>query len=271
MTIRLLALDLDGTILTDLHTIPARTQAAIKAAARSVHVTIATGREYEVTRKFVRMLDLTTPTICYQGALIYNGHIGEIIHQESLPLPLTHRLIDMARARRLALYLCGGNGESYTEAATPFSRGFFTEVGMKVMEVGDLKEIITAPPIKGLIVHPVEEAGKLGVELQVGLNGYLSVFRSHDMLIEVTSPNVSKGHALANLAGYYGIPQSEVMAIGDHDNDIDMIAWAGLGVAMGNASAGAKAVANVIAPPVSEEGAAWAIEKFILQGNKVAG
>lgn len=269
MPIRLLALDLDGTILADLHTIPARTQAAIKAAVnQGVYVTIATGREYDITHKFVKMLGLTTPTICCQGGWIYNAHTGETMSREGMSLPLTHQLIDLARARHLALILCLGGTESYTEAATPASREVSAQVGATMLEVSDLKEMITLPPIKGLIVHPAEEAGALVVELQTSLNGNLNVFRSHNVLIEVTSPNVSKGHALAILADYYGIPQNEVMAIGDQDNDIEMIAWAGVGIAMGNASLGAKAVANYIAPPVSEEGAAWAIEHFILRGSK---
>lgn len=268
MPIQLLALDLDGTILADLHTISARTQTVIKAAVKQgVHVVIATGREYDITHKFVKMLGLTTPTICCQGGLIYNAHTGETISCQGLSLPLTHQLIDLARTHRLALHLCLGGVESYTEAATVASREAFAQIGATVLEVSDLKQVITLPPIKGLIVHPAEEAGALVAKLQASLNGNMNVFRSHETLVEVTSSNVSKGHALAILAGYYGIPQSEVMAIGDQDNDIEMIAWAGLGIAMGNGSAGAKAVANYIAPPLSEEGAAWAIEHFILQDS----
>ena len=131
--------------------------------------------------------------------------------------------------------------------------------------MNDLKQVATSPPNKGLIVHPAEEAATAAEQLAVALGNNLNVFRSLDTLIEVTSPNVSKGHALAALADYYGISQSEVMAIGDQDNDIDMIAWAGVGVAMGNASLGAKAAADYIAPPISEEGAAWAIEEFVLE------
>ena len=93
----------------------------------------------------------------------------------------------------------------------------------------------------------------------------VKIFHSQDILTEVTTVRVSKGSALQTLAAYYAIPQGEVMAIGDHDNDVEMIAWAGLGVAMGNASPKAKAVAKVIAPPLDEEGAAWAIEHFILE------
>jgi Cof subfamily protein (haloacid dehalogenase superfamily) len=266
MPIRLLALDLDGTILADLHTIPPRTQAAIRGAVeRGVYVSIATGREYDITHPFIEVLSLTTPTICCQGGLIYNGYTGETINHDGVSIPLTHQLIDLARTRRLALHLCLGGSGTYTESATPFSRKILGDVGGLVEEVADLKQVVTIPPTKGLIVHPADEAGALATELQAILNGRLNVFRSHTMLIEVTSPTVSKGHALAFLANYYNIPQSEVMAIGDQDNDIEMIAWAGLGIAMGNASAGAKAVADVIAPPLSEEGAAWAIEKFILQ------
>jgi hydroxymethylpyrimidine pyrophosphatase-like HAD family hydrolase len=101
--------------------------------------------------------------------------------------------------------------------------------------------------------------------LQTAVGDRLNVFHSLDILIEITSPNVSKGHALETLAAYYGIPYSEVMAIGDQDNDVDMIAWAGVGVAMGDASPKAQAAADYIAPPFDEDGAVWAIEKFILE------
>ena len=265
MTIKLLALDLDGTLVADSHTIPARTQAAIKAAAtQGVHVAIATGREYPVTRKFLQMLGLTAPVICYQGALIYDPQTDTTIANEGIPLLLAHRLIDQARSQKLALYLYFGH-EAFVETATEFSRALLNHTGISPTEVNDLKQVATSPPNKGLIVHPAEEAGTAAEQLAAALGNYLNVFRSLDTLIEVTSPNVSKGNALATLADYYGISQSEVMAIGDQDNDIDMIAWAGVGVAMGNASLGAKAAADYIAPPISEEGAAWAIEEFVLE------
>ena len=265
MSIKLLALDLDGTIVTNLHTISERTQAAIKAAVRQgVQVVIATGREYPVTQKFIRLLELTTPVICYQGALIYDFQTDRVIASQTLPLPLAQQLIDLGRAHRLALHLYIGH-QAYTEAPTDLSRSLLTRTGIYPHEVSDLKQVTTSAHYKGLIVHPAAYAGSIAVRLAEALDGKLSVFRSFDTLIEVTSPQVSKGQALATLAGYYGLAQDEVMAIGDQDNDIDMIAWAGVGVAMGNASPGAKAAANHIAPPIEAEGAAWAIETFILE------
>jgi len=268
MTIKLLASDLDGTLVADLHQIPARTRAAIQAALdRGVEVTLATGREWNVTRKYMGMLGLSTPVICYQGALIFDPQSGQTIFSQGLSLPLTRRLIDLARTHKLSLHIFL-NGKVYTEFPTGQSRALLGYIGSNIIEVDDLNQVVTSSPIKAMIVHPPAGTGAMAGRLQAALGKDLSVFRSLEPLIEVTSPEVSKGRALAALAKYYGIAQSEVMAIGDQDNDIDMIEWAGLGVAMGNASPGAKAVADFVAPPVSEEGAAWAIERFILQKDK---
>lgn len=267
MPIKLLALDLDGTIVTDMHHIPPRVQTAIKAAsAQGVQVVIATGREYPVSRKFIELLGLTTAVICYQGALIYDPVADKTIAAETIPLPQAHRLIDQARSQHLALHLYIGH-QAFVEAPTALSRKLLHRTGIAPAEVKDLKQVVESPPLKGLIAHPAAEAGAAASHLAAALSPELNVFRSHAELIEVTAPNVSKGHALAKVAGHYGIPQNEVMAIGDQDNDIEMIAWAGLGVAMGNASPGAKAAADHVAPAIGEDGAAWAIERFILNGS----
>lgn len=264
MPIKLIASDLDGTLVADLHTISPRTQAAIKAAQeKGVHVTIATGREYPVTEKFVKMLGLTTPTICFQGAVIYNPVTQQSLTSESLPLSLAHRLIALTRRDNLSLYFYLGN-TAYTENNTPQSEVIFSGIGTPLVQVGDLMQVVTQPPVKGIIIHPASETDAVMATLRADLNGQVSVFRSLDVLIEVTSTQVSKGNALAKLAAHLGVDQSEVMAIGDQDNDIDMIKWAGVGVAMGNGSAGAKAAADFIAPPISEDGAAWAIEHFVM-------
>jgi Cof subfamily protein (haloacid dehalogenase superfamily) len=265
--IKLLATDLDGTIVADLHDISPRTQAAIQAAiARGVKIVIATGRGYAEAEKFQRMLGLSTPVICYQGALIYDPPSGQVIAQQGLSLPATRALIDAAHALNLALSL-HFDGRVYIEHITSQSRDFFNRSGTTIIEVNDLHQILASPPIKGMIVHPAAETRAMAVHLQTVLGHELNIFHSLETLIEITSPNVSKGSALQTLAAYYGLAPSEVMALGDQDNDVEMIAWAGLGVAMGNASAKAKAAANVIAPPLSEDGAAWAIEQFIL-GDK---
>jgi hypothetical protein len=93
--------------------------------------------------------------------------------------------------------------------------------------------------------------------------------RSHILFVEITSPGVSKGSALAFLAGYFGIPREETIAVGDNGNDVSMIEWAGLGVAMANATPDAIAAADWVAPPVGEDGVATLIDKFILNHGPI--
>jgi hypothetical protein len=92
----------------------------------------------------------------------------------------------------------------------------------------------------------------------------MQVVRSHTLFVEGNPIGVDKGDALRRLSAYLDVPQDRVMAIGDQGNDVPMISWAGLGVAMGNGSDAAKAVSDWIAPPLSAAGAAVAIERFLL-------
>ncbi|MDR2007102.1 MAG: HAD family hydrolase, partial [Acidaminococcales bacterium] len=94
--------------------------------------------------------------------------------------------------------------------------------------------------------------------------GRLSAAVSHGVCLEITGHGVNKGEALSALAGLYGIRREEVLAIGDSPNDCAMLEWAGLGVAMGNAAAQALAAADRVTLPIGEDGAACALEKYIL-------
>ena len=265
MSIKLLALDLDGTIVAHLQDLTPTTQAAIEAATeRGIKVVIATGREIHSTLPFHAQLKLDTPVICYQGAATYDPQTGQTVTSIGIPLVQTYQIIDFTRSRNIALNLYIDD-MGYTENITAESKQVFEKTGAIHTLVEDLKQVITRDPVKGLIVHPAEECESLVRQLRQSTNGDVKVVRSLDNLVELTSPAVSKGKALANVAKRYGIAQSEVMAVGDQDNDIEMIEWAGLGIAMGNASPNAKAVADHIAPPISEEGVIWAIKKFILE------
>ena len=88
--------------------------------------------------------------------------------------------------------------------------------------------------------------------------------RSHQLFGELTALGVSKGRALAELAQQLGIPQAAVVAIGDQENDLEMVAWAGLGLAMGNAIPALKAIANQTIPSIDDAGVAWAIQHLLL-------
>ena len=134
-----------------------------------------------------------------------------------------------------------------------------------VYPVGDLLAFLDRDPVKFIIVLPDDGATEpLIAELGTLFAGWMRFVRSYSRFVEGIPVDVSKGHALARLADHLGIPLGETIGIGDNDNDLELVARAGLGVAMGNASPAVRAAADYIALPVDEEGVFEVIERFVL-------
>ena len=266
MQIKLVAIDLDGTLTVDADPIPQRTQDAIAdALAAGVIVVLATGRAYNVAAKTAAALNLSGPVIAYQGGLVQDYHTDQILLAEYMPLDISRRVIKFARAKKLPLvmYMPGG---IYTELPTDLMLERFQAHGTSLAIAHNLLTLLdeTEQPIKFLTVQPPERNDEIFELIEAEFNETLTVIRSSEVYVEAYWPTISKGRALQMLAEQYQIPLIQTMAIGDHDNDISMLRMAGLGIAMGNGSTQVKAVADVIAPSVQEVGVAWAIEKYVL-------
>jgi Cof subfamily protein (haloacid dehalogenase superfamily) len=123
--------------------------------------------------------------------------------------------------------------------------------------------------LKGLFIGEPHDNDVLVARLRARFDGRLSVVRSHNLFAEVISLDASKGHALAFLARKYGVAQSETMAVGDSGNDVSMIRWASVGVAMDNATSDVKAAADWVAPSVTEDGLVAVIEKYVLRNGRI--
>ncbi len=268
MTIKLLALDLDGTIFGDDLIISDRTRHAIRSAQQAgVLVTIATGRMFKSARQVASELGIGAPLICYQGALIRHCDTGETLYHKTVPLPLAHSII--TETDRLGLHLNVYLDDNlYVAHVTPEAE-FYSKINrdLPMNEVGDLHAWLDAQggaePTKLVIVtDPDKTDGVLA--LFTGLYGNrLQVTKSHPRFTEFTNAECSKGMALAFLASYCGVQREEVMAIGDGHNDLDMIAWAGHGVAMSNSPEPVLRAARTVCPPLSEDGAADTIERLV--------
>ncbi len=248
----------------DLQVAP-RVRAALAAAQRSgVIVTIATGRMFQVAAQFARDLRIGAPLICYQGALIQAPDDPAPLYLATMERPLMHEVLVLGAERGWPLVLYSAYHAFV--ARGQHSRWFLDILGREPLTwVNDLEEALAAhTPVKFIAIAEPPQADQIEAALALRLDGRLAVVRSHAIVVEGYPLGVSKGDALARLAAHLGIRQAEVMAVGDHDNDTSMIAWAGVGVAMGNASPSARAVADWLAPPVAEDGAAAAIEHFIL-------
>jgi Cof subfamily protein (haloacid dehalogenase superfamily) len=261
---KLLACDLDGTLMDETFTFTPRVKTAVALAmARGVAVVIATGRAYPSTLPFAQELGISLPLICTQGGLIQDPDTGEVLHRTIMPLALAHEIVALSKQRgwHLTLY---ENDQVYL-ADLRYPRSFYDHMfGLPLHLVSDLTAALTRPPAKFIVVAEPEEADAIVPELRERFAGRLRIVRSHRNFVEGNPLDASKGQALARLAAHLGIPQSQTAAIGDNDNDTDMVAWAGLGMAMGNAHPNLKAIADVILPSVEKDGAAVAIEKYIL-------
>lgn len=264
--IRLLALDLDGTLMDDDMVIRSdRVRRAITAAhERNVIVTLATGRMLDFALPYARELGIAAPLICYQGGLIQAPDAGAPIYLATMEPQLAREVLALKAQRGYHLVLYAGDDVFLDEKRHPeqFYRDF---LGDRLVWVDDLTSVIEQhQAIKFLIFVEPDDVASVETELRQRFGTQMEITQSHAIIIEGSPLGVSKKDALQRLAAHLDIPQAEVMAIGDQDNDAPMIAWAGVGVAMGNASPTTKAAADWVAPPVTEDGAAVAIERFIL-------
>ena len=265
---QLLALDLDGTTLShvdDRFFFTPRVTAAVQAAmAQGVKVAIATGRSTASTREFVKALGTNAPTICHQGGTIYDFNAEHLLFERTLPIDLACRLVEFERlypSWHAVIY----RGEEVFITHKRYPDYFYDLVAVAPIIRPDLCAALEGrEPDKVLFILPIEEtpAALRIVSDYVGDQG--NTVQSHALFVEVNPLGADKGSGLRWLANHLGIVQQDVMAVGDQGNDLTMVQWAGLGVAMGNGNPITQAAANWIAPAIDEDGAAVAIEKFIL-------
>lgn len=276
MTYRLVALDVDGTTV-EVGTPPSeRVLRAVRdAQERGIIVALATGRAYESTRGYAETLGVRGPLICLQGAVIreQSADVCPAVFTSALPLAPLERIITFANERGLELTF-------YTETNLYVqnmlhSRGYYDVwFGIPIRRVPDLGAAARdlhargVPLIKALFPGEPDALTALAPEVERLAAGEAEVLRSHPMFLEVVPPGVSKGRALAFVADCYKVPQAETIAIGDAHNDISMIEWAGLGVAVANASLPVLAAADWVAPSVEEDGVAVVLERFVLGSDE---
>lgn len=291
MAYKLLALDLDGTVLSGSLAISPRVRAAVAAAqAQGVHVTIATGRMFGATVPFAQQLGIDGPLICFQGALIRDTRDGAVWYHQPTPARLAAEAIEQLIARdifviayiderlwiarprpELDLYLSWHPERPEVVVDPNLPQAIVHARIARLLSQGenavadDLAGTAVAnPPTKLLFVADSPVVEREVARLAAYFAGRLEVVRSHTLFGELTAPDVNKGAALAQLAARLGIAREEVIAIGDHENDLPMIEWAGLGLAMANGIPAAHAAADAVVPHVAEDGVAWAIERYIL-------
>lgn len=263
--IKMVALDLDGTIVNDHLKISSRVLSVLKHLIHDlqVRVVIATGRMFPSALPFAREIGICEPLVTYQGAMIRNLDASHSYRLHTpIQLGLARELMEklMADGYHVNLYM---NDTIWTRRHPQYTDFYTKTSGVDPVFHDDLLGCLDTPPTKMMVIddHRVET---LLEDLNRHYAGRLSFCRSRSNFCEIIDAGVSKWNALKLLADEWGIRPEEVMAIGDQGNDISMITHAGVGVAMGNAPDDVKQFANYVAPPIDQDGVAEAIERFVL-------
>ena len=259
-SIKAVAFDMDGTLLTDSKEISTRTRSCFEALEkRGISLILSTGRSYEALEPYKKELNLNHPVICYNGAGVL-GNDGESIQNHLLDDDISRYLIDFARKDGVHIQIYR-EGKLYFEERTPEAEFYENHVNL----TGNLVNFDNFTPLKFTKIMYLGDHGYLEGFVPGFIEKFgkkLSVMFSNPMFLEFMDGKVSKGNALYEVADYLGIGTSNIMAFGDGENDISMIQTAGIGVAMENAARDVKAVANIITLSNNDDGVAEFLEEF---------
>lgn len=268
---KLVAIDMDGTLLKEDKTISERTKKAIQSAReKGVTVVLATGRPIEGVSRYLEELNMYTEhdyVLSYNGALIQKTKSKEAVAKVALKGEDLHYL------RKLSDEL-GVNIHAFSEERgliTP-KNSKYTEVEAEINNIEIHEMNIDNIPddevmIKIMMIDEPEILGEAIEKLPKEVYEKYTVVRSAPFFLEFLNKSVNKGVGVELLAKHLGVKQEEVITFGDAGNDLHMIEYAGLGVAMGNAFDEVKEAANYITDTNENDGVAKAIEKFILENN----
>ncbi|MRH41176.1 Cof-type HAD-IIB family hydrolase [Aquibacillus halophilus] len=271
MAYKMIVLDLDDTLLRDDHSISDRTKEALmKAQEKGVKVVLASGRPTFGMNSIADELCLAQNEsfiLSFNGGKIINCQSNQDIFSSTLPVKAVHRLYELSRREGVFIHTYVGE-EIITEDENPFTTIEADITGLPIKLVNNFVEGVTEPVVKALMVGEPDKLKLVESKLQAELVEEFSIMRSKPYFLEFTEKGVTKGTSLNQLIQACGIKREEVIAIGDSYNDQEMIEFAGLGVAMGNAPDDIKEIADFVTDTNMNDGVAKVVEEFVF-GNLV--
>jgi Cof subfamily protein (haloacid dehalogenase superfamily) len=269
--VRLVALDLDGTLIGDDLVLRPRVRSAVAAVqARGVAVTIVTGRMFAAARPFARELAIDGPIVCYQGAAIFDVATGAVLRQTTVKPDVTRDALQWAHDHGVHAQ-CYADDTLYVEEINRFSKRYSALARVEPVVVPSLRAAFAErPTIKIVFVDDPEQSEQHLVDLRALLGARAYLTRSHVDFVEVVDPAVNKGEALAFVAQRHGVPLDATLAIGDAWNDVPLIDAAAIGIAMGSAPPELRAHADHVVADVAHDGVAEALEAYVLGEHPAA-
>ena len=266
MPYKLIALDIDGTIGGVGRPTSERARNAIRRVRRAgAAVTLATGRTRRSALPVSRELDIETPIVTFQGALVSEPLTGESLRNVPLTVEMTRLAMDALDGRD-EIELRGDLGDDiFALRSTRATREYTDRHGVPV-QVIDADRFADMPMTRLVARGEDDVIERLVPELRRALGGALHVTRSLPYFCELLHPDGGKHKALDWLCARLGISPSDAIAFGNGYNDVQMLEWAGMAVAVDDAVPPARAAADMIAPPMDEDGVARVLEDLLDKG-----
>lgn len=261
--VKLVALDMDGTLLDEEHLLRYEVIDTVKKVQnKGIKVVLVSGRDFKAMKPFLQVLGIQDLIIGMNGCKVYNNK-GEVVFSESIEPYIGKEIIRLCeRENKYSILFINGN--TYVSKASNYlEHEYYTG---NAIESGQLSSFYKDNMVldKIIIVDEHEKLLKMNNILDKDFHGKINCEFTLPIFLEIFSNKVNKGLMLERVAKYYNINREEIIAVGDWDNDIPMIEYAGLGIAMGNASKNLKEKADFITKSNQEDGAAYALKKFIL-------
>lgn len=264
MAPQLIALDLDGTLLTQDKRISPRNQEVVQALARSgVHIVLASGRMHQVTARYASDLDLAEdePVISYNGAM-GRTHAGAPLFEWPVPAEDAGEIVEFCWQNDYHLNFYHAD-TLYVAHQSKWAELYYSRTGSLPHPIGDLRSLIGKQPTKLILIDTPDITDRLLSEKRRQYGDRLYITKTDDEYLEFMNPTANKAAALAEVARELGVPQDRCMAFGDNYNDIPMLEWAGVGVAMANSRDEVFAHADDTALAADEDGVAVYLERFL--------
>ncbi len=230
--------------------------------ATGVRVIVVTGRMFRAVRPYVEEAGIDDPVICYQGAVVADPVTGEFLRH--VPIPRERALMVIDDVVPLGFHLnCYVDDELYVAEVTPEARRYADFQHLEIHAVGPLRDWLQGDPTKLVAVGDPDALDELEAEMKPRFAGRLFISKSLPYFLEFAHPDVSKGAGLQFVADRLGFTPEQTVACGDGENDRELLDWAGFAVAVANAHEDILERADLVIPPVEEEGVAILLEAYL--------
>lgn len=263
--IRMIATDLDGTLLRDDGTISEYTKEILRRVRTVAHVVLVTARPPRTARLMARVTGVSGPVICGNGALVYDVGAEEILAHRPITPHSAQALIRAIRAALPGASFAFELGNAYGREATYRTlTGHDDRPEDTEMLIGDALELCTVPVTKLIVRHPTHAVPAILATVQAVADAGVVATHSGAPFVEISLAGVDKASALAALAAERGISAEEVLSFGDMPNDLPMLLWSGRGIAVANAHPDVLEAVEERTGSNNDDGVAQAVDRLVL-------